>query len=172
MVGRAGWVSWQQLGEMVRDGMGVGSHTMSHANLSQLSRHEVREELAGSRKLLEDTLGTQVKYLSLPGGYRGSALGPLAAEAGYDGICCSMFGYNKFPADRYGLKRFCMRGSDSMEIVRRIMRAELIPLLPRFLRERGRNLCKRLIGERIYGALRAMLIPRGVHATLPRFPPE
>jgi len=170
MVGHRGWVSWRQLNEMVAEGMEVGSHTMSHADLTRLSRSEALRELAGSKKRLEDALGVAVRYLSLPGGYHRPSLRDLAREAGYEGICCSTVGYNRPPPDRYALRRFCVRPGDDEALLRRIMRGRCLSLAPRFMAARGRDLGRRMIGERAYLALRRILIPRGVHAELPRFP--
>ncbi len=59
----------QKLQMLVDWGMEVGSHTMSHANLSQLSEEEVRRELAQSQAALEQALpGYRVVSLAVPYG--------------------------------------------------------------------------------------------------------
>lgn len=171
MVGRKGWVSWSALEEMRRAGFEVGSHGMTHANLAAVPPREAREELHGSKRLIEDRLGAPVRYLSLPGGYRGPRTAEYAAGAGYEAICGSRFGYNGLPPDRRDLRRFCLRGADGAEEVGRIMRGAFWPLAPRYAGEWGKKLGRRLAGERLYAALRKTLIPAGAHATLPRFPP-
>lgn len=171
-VGRRGWVSWKDLDEMRRGGMEIGSHTMTHANLAETARDEALEELVSSRKLIEDNLGIRVKFLSLPGGYRGPLIAALAAEAGYAGVCGSEFGYNAVPIDRYRLKRFCLRGADDAEVVRRIMEGDFLRLAPRYLAERGRAIFRAILGRKAYAALRSRLVPPGVHTSLPRFPYE
>jgi len=170
MVGRKGWVSWSELDEMRRAGMEIGSHTMTHANLAAIPRDELEREVSESKKLLEDRLGARVRFLSLPGGYQGASITAAAVETGYDAICGSVFGYGHYGADRYALKRFCLKGGDGELIVRRIMRGAYAPLAARYLRERGKNLCRRLMGEKLYAAVRGALIPRGASKTLPRFP--
>ncbi len=170
MVGRRGWLSWGDLGEMLRAGFEVGSHGMTHADLAAAASAEAREELAGSKKLLEDRLGAPVRYLSLPGGYRGPATSGLAAEAGYEAVCGSRFGYNRLPPDRFDLRRFCLRAGDGgAGAIDRIMAGAFWPLAARYLAEGGKTAGRRLLGGRIYSALRRRMVPAGAHTTLPRF---
>jgi peptidoglycan/xylan/chitin deacetylase (PgdA/CDA1 family) len=170
MVGRKGWVSWSELDEMRKGGMEIGSHSMTHANLTVIPQDELQRELGESKKLLEDKLGVRVKFLSLPGGYHGATVTEAAIEAGYEAICGSVFGYNRRGGDRYALKRFCLKRGDGEATVRRIMAKSLTPLATRYLQERGKDLGRRLMGERLYAAVRGTLIPRGAHKELPRFP--
>lgn len=170
MAGRKGWVGWRELDEMRRGGMEIGSHTMTHANLTAISRDELKRELGESKKLLEDKLGARVKFLSLPGGYHGAAVTAAAIEAGYEAICGSTFGYGRYGGDRYALKRFCFKRGDGEAMVRRIMGESFAPLAARYLKERGKDLCRSLMGERLYAAMRGSLIPRGAYKKLPRFP--
>jgi len=170
MVGRKGWVSWRDLDEMRRSGMEIGSHTMTHANLAELSTAEALEELASSKKLLEDRLGAPVKFLSLPGGYRGHSTTAIAAEAGYVGICGSELGYNIVPVGPYNLKRFCLRASDDESTVRGVIERRFLDLAPRYLAEKGKAAFRRVFGEKSYAAFRSRLVPPGVEKSLPRFP--
>lgn len=170
MVGRKGWVSWRELDEMRRAGMEIGSHSMTHANLAAIPPDELKRELGGSKKLLEDRLGARVRFLSLPGGYRSAAVVAAAIEAGYEAVCGSTFGYSRCGGDRYALRRFCLKRGDGEAAVRRIMERSFMPLAMRYMRERGRDLCRRLMGEGLYAAVRGTLIPRGAYKKLPRFP--
>ena len=169
-VGAPGWVDWGQLGDMRSEGMEVGSHSMTHADLSLLGRDELREELEGSKKLIEDKLGVEVTLLSLPGGYGGRRVVRAAREAGYRAICSSVFGYNPRPPRPYALKRFCIRAGDGVDVVRWIVRGQMLRLLPRYVSRRGSAACRAILGRKVYGAVRGLAVPQGAHRTLPRFP--
>jgi peptidoglycan/xylan/chitin deacetylase (PgdA/CDA1 family) len=169
-IGRNGWMSWRDLEEMRKAGMEIGSHSVTHRNLAEAGRKELVDELAGSKKLLEDKLGAPVRFLSLPGGYTRHLVQEVAGELGYEAICSSVFGYNRLPVERYRLRRFCLRRNDGEAAVRMIMRREIIPLLPRFVRERGKDICTAILGRRIYSRLRKRLIPKNASSTLPRVP--
>lgn len=58
----------QHVRELVRAGMTIGSHTVSHPNLPSLTATEALSELAESRRLLEEITGQPVRHLAYPGG--------------------------------------------------------------------------------------------------------
>lgn len=62
------FMSWDELNEMRRAGMDIGSHTHSHPILSQLSADEQEDELATSRGILESELGEPVDAIAYPVG--------------------------------------------------------------------------------------------------------
>ena len=169
-VGTPGWVNWSDLEEMLRAGMEIGSHSLTHANLAKISPRELGIELVESKKRLEDKLGVAVRYLSLPGGYGSSRVEEMAAEAGYKAICTSVFGYNHTPVDRLRLRRFCLKGNDAEDTLRSIMNHDLFSLFPRYLREKGIAIARAMLGDKLYTGIRSLLIPPGAHSTLPRFP--
>jgi len=64
----------------------IGSHTMSHANLGQLTEDAARRELCDSKARLERAVGKEVRHLAFPFGGRkeaGHREYRLASEAGY-----------------------------------------------------------------------------------------
>lgn len=157
-IGSAGYVSWDQLKEMSRSGMSVQSHTHTHPFLSQCTDAQVKEELALSRKMLEEHLSTAVRILSIPGGDWGERFRPIVEECGYEAVCTSMQGINQSPVDLYSLERLSIRRSDSL---RRFI--SLITLDPRILfahtlYNRSLNFARRLLGIEQYNAVRAWIL--------------
>jgi peptidoglycan/xylan/chitin deacetylase (PgdA/CDA1 family) len=64
----------------------VGSHTLTHADLTQLNASEAANEIGGSRQVLEKMLGRPVTLFSFPfGSYDESAV-RLCVEAGYERV--------------------------------------------------------------------------------------
>lgn len=61
-------VSWQQLTEMQRDGLNIGSHTVSHPILKSLPISEVKYELASSAQMIADKLRIFPKGICYPNG--------------------------------------------------------------------------------------------------------
>jgi len=169
-VGRRGWVGWREIAEMLRAGMEIGSHSLSHADLAEISRGELCRELGDSKKIIEDTLGARVRYLSLPGGYCSRLIRTVAAEEGYEAVCCSAFGYNNTGTDRYALKRFCLRGDNATSVMRRIMRLSPLRLSTLYAMEWGKFSARNVFGKKAYAAMRGMFLPSDVPRTLPRFP--
>jgi peptidoglycan/xylan/chitin deacetylase (PgdA/CDA1 family) len=78
-----GPMSWEMLREMRAAGITIGSHTLTHARLDREPRHIVREELAGSRRLLEEKLGGTIDSFAYPDGRFDAATVGATALAGY-----------------------------------------------------------------------------------------
>jgi len=80
------FLNWDEAREMSRGGMTMGSHSHSHAMLSQLSTDQQREELTKSRAILKAQLGVETNTLAYPVGIRDSFTNQtqkIAREAGY-----------------------------------------------------------------------------------------
>lgn len=95
-VGKAGYVTWEQLREMKRAGMSIQSHTRTHPFLSELDDRRLREELKGSKEEIDDRLGQDTREIGLPGGDapRGR-LFFLLGESGYRVVGTSRWGRNR-----------------------------------------------------------------------------
>jgi peptidoglycan/xylan/chitin deacetylase (PgdA/CDA1 family) len=96
---RAGWItnphhqnfnetvlSEQEIKSLPNAWICIGSHCVSHRNLSQLHDEEITAELEQSKRTLESILDKPLDVLSLPyGGFSDRVL-ELAQQAGYDRI--------------------------------------------------------------------------------------
>jgi peptidoglycan/xylan/chitin deacetylase (PgdA/CDA1 family) len=63
-------MSWEQVREMYHNGLSIGSHTIHHKVLSQLSDQELINEITGSKKELEEKLNIKVDSFAYPYGSR------------------------------------------------------------------------------------------------------
>jgi peptidoglycan/xylan/chitin deacetylase (PgdA/CDA1 family) len=59
-------MTWDDARTLVKSGHIVGSHTMTHPNVAQVSADDARHELSDSKIKLEKELGTPVKHFSYP----------------------------------------------------------------------------------------------------------
>lgn len=87
-------LTWDDVREMAHLGHDIGSHSITHPNLAQLTEAEVRRELAGSKKTLEERLGKPVHWFAYPFGTKDNFKPeylPLVHEAGYR-ACFSGYG--------------------------------------------------------------------------------
>ena len=103
-------LDWTQLRAM-QDVFTIGSHTKSHRILTAISLHEAREELYGSKKLLEDRLGRTVRFFCYPKGGAGQFSQPvedLVQAAGYLASFVTLTGPNSVDRVRSGkwLRRY------------------------------------------------------------------
>lgn len=82
-------------------GFTIGSHSMSHPQMSRLSDEEALRELARSRTVLSDMIGQPVRWFAYPYLAANERTKRLAREAGYAGAC----GGPNQPHTRYYLSR-------------------------------------------------------------------
>jgi peptidoglycan/xylan/chitin deacetylase (PgdA/CDA1 family) len=93
-----------QVREWLAEGQQIGSHSLTHRNLKKLGEREAREEIAGSKKKLEDTFGIPVRHFCYPFGLYNERVSGLAQAAGYETACTVAFGINPAPLG-FELKR-------------------------------------------------------------------
>ena len=82
---RKGYLTWDQLREMEKNGITVESHTVTHAPLPQLSDERIREELVESKRQAEKELGHPIEFIAYPTGVHDLHIADIAKEAGYKG---------------------------------------------------------------------------------------
>lgn len=76
-------LSWDMVSEMHRVGMTIGSHTKTHALLTNESWQRVSCETTDSRLTLERKLGTPITHFAYPDGRFNAAVVSLVVDAGY-----------------------------------------------------------------------------------------
>lgn len=76
-------LSKQQIRELSDSGHEIGSHTLTHANLTFLNDRDLEIELKDSKKILEDITGKEVKTISFPYGSWNEHVWRKARESGY-----------------------------------------------------------------------------------------
>jgi peptidoglycan/xylan/chitin deacetylase (PgdA/CDA1 family) len=77
------FLTWGMLARLERLGVAVGSHTVSHRDLTTLSGADLATELGGSRRALERHLGHPVQWLAYPAGAEDAVVLAAARRAGY-----------------------------------------------------------------------------------------
>jgi peptidoglycan/xylan/chitin deacetylase (PgdA/CDA1 family) len=77
------FLTWDEIREMHRAGLGIGSHTHTHAILTELEPGDLARELATSRRLLEEHLRAPVNTLAYPDGCVNRSVEEAASAAGY-----------------------------------------------------------------------------------------
>ncbi|OFX16325.1 MAG: hypothetical protein A2Z18_04505 [Armatimonadetes bacterium RBG_16_58_9] len=81
-----------QIRELADHGFRIGSHTMTHPHLTELTDEQLRAELANSKHVLEDIIGTEVAAFSYPyGDYDNRVLEEVVA-AGYSSAVATKLG--------------------------------------------------------------------------------
>jgi peptidoglycan/xylan/chitin deacetylase (PgdA/CDA1 family) len=106
-------MSRSDINEMARKGFSFHSHTRSHPDLTKLPRATLEEELAGSRRELEDLLGRAVPFLAYPYGRHDATVVEATCQAGYLAGFSVQPGFNRNNVDRYRIRRLDVFGTDT-----------------------------------------------------------
>jgi peptidoglycan/xylan/chitin deacetylase (PgdA/CDA1 family) len=78
-----GFLSADQIRQLERAGMDIGDHTEHHVDLRQLTPSELRNETAGSRRVLDGVLGHPVYTFAYPFGAYNAAVVSAVRTAGF-----------------------------------------------------------------------------------------
>ncbi|WP_221074901.1 polysaccharide deacetylase family protein [Agarivorans aestuarii] len=120
------YLSWHQIEVMLKSGMAIGSHTLSHPILSHLSDEEQMNELASSKAKLATTLGQTPALFSYPVGKAGTfnqVSTDLANQLGYRLAFAFKGGVNTRldMSLRYNIDRVSVDGDKSVEELARFI---------------------------------------------------
>lgn len=96
---REDWKTWSAAG------MDIGSHTCSHAKLTELPPDQARDQIVRSRQELEDATGCEVRHFCYPYGWYSAEHAQMAQEAGYATATTTQRGRAQPGHDRYTLPR-------------------------------------------------------------------
>jgi peptidoglycan/xylan/chitin deacetylase (PgdA/CDA1 family) len=77
-------MSWPELVELHKTGFDIQSHSFGHHFLTTLPEEQVIEDLARSREILEDRLGSPVRAIAYPYGAANPQVAAAARKAGFD----------------------------------------------------------------------------------------
>lgn len=105
LVGKEGYMNWEQLQEMENAGITMQSHTLNHIALEELPDDGIRAELLNSKILMEERLGHAVDFLAYPTGTYNLHIANIAREVGYKGAFTIKYGNVDLGSNLYALER-------------------------------------------------------------------
>lgn len=105
LVGRKGYLTWQQLKKMQNENIELGCHTANHIPLTKLSEKRMYEEIHLSKLLMEWKGLKTIYFFSYPSGKYNAEAEKLLKQDKYLGAVTGQPGYNTFATDPYRLQR-------------------------------------------------------------------
>ena len=93
------WRTWRDAG------MDIGSHTRTHADLTAISIEDAHDEIAGSKRELEERIGCEVNHFCYPYGRFKPIHQKMAASTGYISSTTTQRGRVSIGENPYSLKR-------------------------------------------------------------------
>ena len=112
---RGAMLTWDDIRMMRSAGITFGAHTMTHPVVSRLLPGRMRDEIAGSKNLIEERLNEGVHEFAFPFGKSrdcGTAAPELLKELGFVNAVTTMVGINRPGGNLYRLRRVVV-GNDT-----------------------------------------------------------
>lgn len=108
-VGKRMMLNWDEVQEMRKDGMTIGSHSHTHPILSQMPIQKAKDEILNSKMVVEKNVPMRVKHFSFPNGREedfSEELRDYCREIGFESVCSVVYGpYDASKKDPFSLKR-------------------------------------------------------------------
>lgn len=98
---------------LLRAGWELGSHTLTHADLTGLDDRRLRTEVSGSRQVLQRMFDVPVDFFCYPSGRLDNRVVAAVRDAGYLGATTTAYGLAR-PNDPYRLARVRVSRSDGV----------------------------------------------------------
>ncbi len=122
-------LTWDQLREMKGSGFSIGSHSVSHSDLTKKMADEtdaayykrVKKELVLSKKILDKELSQETRFFSFPYGQSDETLMKMAKDADYSIAVTVNRGSNAFFSNPLDLNRDMVLNRDMETFVSRLI---------------------------------------------------
>jgi peptidoglycan/xylan/chitin deacetylase (PgdA/CDA1 family) len=97
-------LTWRQIREMRQCGLDIGSHTLTHPDLTKLSQDRLEAEIRDSKKVIEDHSGGPVYTFAYPSGRYDERSRQVVGQT-FDCACSVRLGIASSVSDHYALER-------------------------------------------------------------------
>jgi peptidoglycan/xylan/chitin deacetylase (PgdA/CDA1 family) len=113
------WEAWEHLGwdeiaTLCGNGIDIGAHSVTHADLTACAPEQLEDEVAGSRRVLGAHLDHEILTFSYPHGRHDGRVRRAVERAGYRLACTSLYGDNRTIKSWYTVQRTEVTGSDDL----------------------------------------------------------
>ena len=159
-VGLSDTLSWNNMKEMIENGMEVGSHTLTHPCPSKLTDEELRYELSESKKILEENLGKDILFLSSPTGYYNPSIKTIARHIGYQAVCLGQTRANDLYSDAFALRRISIKRDYDLSMFKSIVELQPTVILTKRIKELSREVLRTVLGCNNYEIIKSSILKR------------
>ncbi len=127
-------LSWQEIREMIDQGIEIGSHSISHCNLLTMRKNEsqidylkrINQEIALSKEILERNARSSVQSFAYPYGVYSQEIKMLAKQAGYQALLNVNSMNNSIPVDAFSLNRQIIPAGCSIRQLQNILQEKTL----------------------------------------------
>jgi peptidoglycan/xylan/chitin deacetylase (PgdA/CDA1 family) len=128
-------ITWKELKKMANAGMDIQSHTLSHPFLTKMSASGgmdylewLKQELEGSKNLLQEKLERPVFLLAYPYGWYNNFVEKLAFQAGYQGVFTVNYGINRPDPVERRFSRFVIDNTMDLDTIKSFLTVKPLQL--------------------------------------------
>ncbi len=155
-LGTPGYLNASQVRDLDAQGFQIGCHSMTHPYLSDLTELELKREVADAKLQIEQIVGHAIEHFSCPGGRYNQRTLQMARQAGFATVANSQFYANSSRTSRFELGRVAMLRDLTIEEFADTCRGR--GLWMKRLQHQARRSAQRVLGNRAYDRLRAVLL--------------
>jgi len=155
-LGTPGYLNASQVRELDAQGFQIGCHSMTHRYLSDLPESELKREVLDAKLRIENIVGHPIEHFSCPGGRYDRRTLQMARQAGFATVANSQFYANSSGISPYELGRVAMLRDLTIEEFSATCHGR--GLWKKRLQHQARRTGQRLLGNRAYDRLRAVLL--------------
>lgn len=105
---------WEMLREIASSGLTIGSHSLTHRELTSIPPSEAGREIRESAEIIEKKLGRRPEWFAYPRGKYNAEIEKLVRAAGYKGAVTVRPGASRLPEARFSLPRTEISGDDDL----------------------------------------------------------
>jgi peptidoglycan/xylan/chitin deacetylase (PgdA/CDA1 family) len=143
---KQGIVTQLQATEIISGGFTIGSHGISHTDLTQLSPNELKAELIDSKSFFETITRGPVHFFSLPFGMYNSTILKMAANTGYKAVLTTDVALNDPARHPFLIHRWSVKRSTTMTEFRKML-TDCNKVQRESLRHKLKYMLKRITGR-------------------------
>lgn len=154
-IGTNHFLTPNQILKLHKAGMGIGSHSVSHPYLNDLSNREIENELIKSKTTLEGIINDEVTGFSAPGGrVKKPTILTIPGEFGYKSLYTSKPGIFKKGGSTLSIPRFAIKENTSKKDFSNIVNLTFSTLAKINIKNTFLYCLKILLGNKGYEFLR------------------
>lgn len=134
MVGLPERLSWNNLKQMSDRNFLIGSHGLSHRLLTKENSDKILEELAVSKRIIEQNINKQVFHFAAPYGWYNKKIIKLAKSSGYRSLLTTGLEVNDLNKNEFVFYRWNITSKTTMDTFKTILQSHgVLPLKTRML---------------------------------------
>ncbi|MFN5982121.1 MAG: polysaccharide deacetylase family protein [Fluviicola sp.] len=146
-------LAWEKYIELSNNGFEIGSHGISHADLSTLFTEKARSELVDSKLIIEKQIHKQIDFFSFPYGKYTSTLLENAREIGYKAVLSTEFNYNYPSEESFLLHRITVKNNTAFSTFTAIIDGDEKTIQKLIVRSKLKQRIIRVFGTKIINNL-------------------